>query len=448
MKAEDLYLQSPVWLQWLLIQWQGKRIARTRLGDDFRRELADFQASDPALPNAGQLRSFVEQAAKTPFWKERFAQYGFNINAGDIMAEIAKLPVITKQEVKDNATSIQNIQAGEKLIWHHTSGTTGSGLVFPQTARMEQQQWAVWWRYRMMHGLQPGTWNGWFGGRSIASVKQQRPPFYRINYPMKQLMFSAHHLKADTVHLYVEQLQKRRITWLHGYPSQISLLASLMKQAGLVRVLPDLKIITTGSENLLETQQNIIAEVLGAPVVQHYGLAEGASNISQHPDGSLRPDQDFAYTEFIPLNEENPELCRIIGTNYHNPAFPLLRYDTGDLARIRWENGVPVVLSIDGRQEDYITLPDGLKLGRLDHIFKKITEVREAQIYQPETGRVVLRIVKNAGYDAAGQEKMLLAETRKRLGNSIHIEIEYLDAIPRTKSGKLRFVISAVGSKQ
>jgi phenylacetate-CoA ligase len=295
-----------------------------------------------------------------------------------------------------------------------------------------------------MHGLQPGTWNGWFGGRSIASVKQQRPPFYRINYPMKQLMFSAHHLKADTVHLYVEQLQKRRITWLHGYPSQISLLASLMKQAGLIRVLPDLKIITTGSENLLETQQNIIAEVLGAPVVQHYGLAEGASNISQHPDGSLRPDQDFAYTEFIPLNEENPELCRIIGTNYHNPAFPLLRYDTGDLARIRWENGVPVVLSIDGRQEDYITLPDGLKLGRLDHIFKKITEVREAQIYQPETGRVVLRIVKNTGYDAAGQEKMLLAETRKRLGNSIHIEIEYLDAIPRTKSGKLRFVISAV----
>jgi len=247
MKAEDLYLKSPVWLQWLLIQWQGRRIARSRLGDAFRRELAFFQASEPARPNVGQLRFFVEQAAGTPFWKNRFAEFGFKTDAEDIIAEIAKLPVITKQEVKDNTASIQNIQAGEKLIWHHTSGTTGSGLVFPQTARMEQQQWAVWWRYRMMHGLQPGTWNGWFGGRSIAPVKQQRPPFYRINYPMKQVMFSAHHLKADTVHLYVEQLQKRKITWLHGYPSQISLLASLMKEAGLVHVLPDLQIITTGS---------------------------------------------------------------------------------------------------------------------------------------------------------------------------------------------------------
>jgi len=448
MKAEDLYLKSPVWLQQLLIQWQGRHIASTRLGDAFRRELAAFQASDPTRPDTAKISSFLKQAAQTAFWKSRFQQYKVNPYAEDVLAEITKLPIISKQEVKDNATAIHNFQSGEKLIWHHTSGTTGSGLIFPQTARMEQQQWAVWWRYRMMHGLQPGTWNGWFGGRSIASVKQQQPPFYRVNYPMKQLMFSAHHLKADTVQHYVEQLQKRRISWLHGYPSQISLLASLMKEAGFVRVLPDLKIITTGSENLLESQQNIIVEVLGVPVVQHYGLAEGASNISQHPDGILRPDQDFAYTEFIPVDADDPELCRIVGTNYHNPAFPLLRYDTGDLARVRWENDMQVVLSIDGRQEDYITLPNGLKLGRLDHIFKKITEVREAQIYQPEIGKVVLRIVKNQGYDASGQEKMLLAETRKRLGNNIQIDIEYLAEIPRTKSGKLRFVVSAVSSKQ
>ncbi len=446
MKAEDLYLKSPVWVQWLLIQLQGSHIARTRLGKVFRRELSDFIASDPDCPNTGKIRAFMIQAAATPFWKKRFEAYGVNLQAEDILSEIARLPIIAKQEVKDNAGDINNLLSGEKLIWHHTSGTTGSGLVFPQTALMEQQQWAVWWRYRMMHGLQPGTWNGWFGGRSIASVKQQHPPFYRVNYPMKQVMFSAHHLKKDTVALYVKQLQKRKITWLHGYPSQISLLASLMKEMGMVNVLPDLKVITTGSENLLGNQQDIITEVLGVPIVQHYGLAEGASNISQHPDGTLRPDQDFAYTEFVPVSADDPGLCRIIGTNYHNPAFPLIRYDTGDIARVRWDNGVPVVLSIDGRQEDYITLPDGLKLGRLDHIFKKLTEVREAQIYQPEINRIVLRIVKNDGYDASGQEKMLLAETRKRLGHNISIEIEYLADIPRTKSGKLRFVISEVSS--
>jgi phenylacetate-CoA ligase len=157
------------------------------------------------------------------------------------------------------------------------------------------------------------------------------------------------------------------------------------------------------------------------------------------------PDQDFAFTEFIPVDEQTPEVCRIVGTNYNNPAFPLIRYDTGDIAHIRWEkDGSPSILSIDGRQEDYITLPNGVKLGRLDHIFKDLTEVQEAQIYQPELGKVILRIVKGPNYDTINQEKSVISETRKRVGNDIKINIEYLDSIPKTKSGKLKFVISDI----
>ena len=442
---ENAYLRSPAILQKFLLNIQGYRIVKTRFNKQFYYWLNEYKQSNIQNVNQDKLYSFLQEANKTPFWKKRFSKFNVQIGKNNnLIREIQKLPIITKQEVKANTESITNNTIQDKTLSIHTSGTTGSGLVFPQTQEMENKQWAVWWRYRSWYGLSTKTWMGWFGGRSIASANQTKPPFWRVNYPMKQVMFSAHHLNENTVEFYFNTIKNRKLTWLHGYPSQLSLLAHLIKNKSLGK-LPDVKIITVGAENLLASQKNIIEEVFEAPVKQHYGLAEGVANISEHPDGRLIPDQDFAFTEFIPIDEKNPEICRIVGTNYNNIAFPLIRYDTGDIAHVKWsDNGTPTILSIDGRQEDYITLPNDVKLGRLDHIFKDLTEVQEAQIYQPELERVIIRIVKGPNYDKVNQEKSVISETRKRLGEEIEISIEYLEQIPKTKSGKLRFVISEI----
>jgi phenylacetate-CoA ligase len=445
MKLENIYLKSPVFIQQLLIQLQGFRIKRTRYNSNFRLLLNQYSKSNPYQIDSKQLYVFLKEAEKTPFWNGRFKFFNVNIcAANDLRLELQKLPILSKQEVKENLDSIVNINSNENISYGHTSGTTGSGLVFPSTLSMENKQWAVWWRYRKWHGIDLNTWMGWFGGRSIANINQTSPPFWRINYPMKEVMFSAHHLNEETVRYYVDEINTRQLSWLHGYPSQLSLLAHLIKRQNL-SLLPFIKIITVGAENLLVSQKMIIEEIFKAQVREHYGLAEGVGNISEHPDGSLIPDQDFCWMEFIQVDSENPSLCKIIGTNYNNTAFPLIRYDTGDRAQIIWQpDGSPKILSIDGRREDFITLPNGVKLGRLDHIFKDLTEVQEAQIYQLDVNNIVLRIVKGINYDKKKQEELLIRETKKRLGNYINISIEYIDHIPRTKSGKLRFVISDV----
>jgi len=185
--------------------------------------------------------------------------------------------------------------------------------------------------------------------------------------------------------------------------------------------------------------------VFGVKVYQHYGLAEGVANISQGVDGQFYIDRDFCLVELVPIDKTNPSECKIVGTNYNNLAFPLIRYDTGDIATVLWgEDNAPTILSIDGRQEDYITLPNGTKLGRLDHIFKDLTEVNEAQVYQPNKNKIILKIVKGPNYYNVNQEKALIKETRKRLGSEIEIDIQYYEKIQRTKSGKLRLVISEI----
>ena len=209
--------------------------------------------------------------------------------------------------------------------------------------------------------------------------------------------------------------------------------------------------ITIGAESLLPQQRQVIEQAFGVKVRQHYGQAESVANISECEYGNLHVDEDYSIVEFLPIGDGQ---YRIIGTSLINPAFLFLRYDTGDIATLQVEHPDEVgegtcqcrslgrlVKEIDGRKEDYVVLPNGAAVGRLDHIFKDLVNIREAQIYQRQQGQIELRIVKGTSYTDKDEQE-LLKETRKRIGDDMEIVVRYVDAIERTRAGKLRFVVS------
>ena len=101
---------------------------------------------------------------------------------------------------------------------------------------------------------------------------------------------------------------------------------------------------------------------------------------------------------------------------------------------------------IVGRTEDYVVTPDGRFVGRLDHLFKEAEKVRLAQIVQTNESMIEIRMVVDAGYSSA-DELEILREARSRLGNVIEIEFNYVKDIPRTRSGKFRFIVSEIDKK-
>jgi len=179
-------------------------------------------------------------------------------------------------------------------------------------------------------------------------------------------------------------------------------------------------------------------------------MAEAVANFSECEQGRLHVDEDFAAVEFVPLGDGRS--YRVVGTNFTNPATPLVRYDTGDIVSLL-DGSCPcgrpgrLVERVDGRQEDYVMLRDGARVGRMDHIFKDMVRVREAQIYQTRPGEIIYRVVRGSGYGPEDEQR-LLEETRLRLGDGASVRIEYVDEIPRTRSGKLRFVVSEIPGAQ
>jgi len=458
MNWESIYAKLPVPFQQTTVAVGGWLIKRQRYSTDYHRiyqevcnrerlseeELREYQEN--------RLQKVLRAAQESSFYYKRlFEKYSFDVEAPHLIERLKELPLLTKDEVKTHAEEILSCNILRKqLISCHTSGTTGSGMHFYETREAEQECWATWWRYRSWHGINPDTWCAYFGGRSIVPLRQQKPPYWRKNTPGRQLLFSAYHLSRQTAPAYVKVLKESNATWVHGYPSVLALLAGFILEDNLDSG-QAVRYVTIGAESLLPQQRQVIEQAFGVKVRQHYGQAESVANISECEYGNLHVDEDYSIVEFLPIGDGQ---YRIIGTSLINPAFLFLRYDTGDIATLQVEHPDEVgegtcqcrslgrlVKEIDGRKEDYVVLPNGAAVGRLDHIFKDLVNIREAQIYQRQQGQIELRIVKGQSYTDKDEQE-LLKETRKRVGDEMRIVVRYVGAIERTRAGKVRFVVS------
>ncbi len=454
MDREALYLRLPPAVQNWVITLEGWRIRRYRFNAEFHALLAEYRergawsAERTHAFRDQRLRDAIGHAAATmSHYRDLFRRLDMCPDDIHTLADLTRLPILTRAEVQGAASRLVSEAIPKRAtMMCHTSGSTGTGLHFPATWRAHREQWAVWWRCWMEHGLSLGTPCLQVAGRSVVPTAQQAPPFWRYNRAGRQILFSSYHLNERTARHYLEEMRRARAPWMHGYPSMISLLARYALELG---VKLDLRWVTLGAENVLPHQVETIRSAFGVEPIQHYGMAEAVANFSLCRRGNLHVDEDFAAVDFIPMGGDQ---YQIAGTNFSNPAFGLFRYDVGDIATVTGRTcdcgrSGRVVDRIDGRKEDFVITKRGARLGRLDHVFKDLTRVREAQIRQTEPGKVTIWIVKADGYGERDEEA-LHREVQKRVGDELLYDIAYTDTIPRTSTGKLRFVVSTVAEGQ
>ena len=449
----NIYGALPYFLQNWAISLVGWGVRRRRLGRNFSSLLKSYIERDSWARDRlrafrdERLREFVLSAvSEVPHYQALIRKMGMSPEEAASPEGFSSLPILSKQDVNSNPHQFNNPGVSKRgVLEQETSGTTGTALAFPVETDSHREQWAVWWRHRFRHGLSLDTWSGLFGGHPIVPQGHRNGRFWRINRPLKQVMFSNYHMSDTNLVLYLEEIRRRGLTWLHGYPSALALLAEAALRTGFE--LPELRWITTGAETLRDSQAEMMRLAFGIDAVEHYGLSEGVANISQCSEGNYHVDEDFSYVEFIP-HAEIAGVHRIVGTNLTNRAFPLLRYDTMDLVVVEEGGcgcGLPgrVVSKIIGREDDYVATPSGHRVGRLDHIFKGVEGIREAQIIQDSPSSLLFRIATAAGFDKVNED-LILTRTRQFLGTEMEVTLEYVDEIYRTSAGKLKFVVSKV----
>ena len=122
---------------------------------------------------------------------------------------------------------------------------------------------------------------------------------------------------------------------------------------------------------------------------------------------------------------------------------PLLRYEVGDTAEPATRLNRSVIrrlARINGRVDDYIELVDGRRIGRLDHVFKGVDDLAEAQIVQNTPDHCTIYIVVN-GVHSDVTESKIKENVLQRVGQDLSVSVERVPFIPRGKNGKFKNVI-------
>lgn len=461
-RLEQIYEATPIWMQNTLCSLAGADKVAKRYLYDFDHRLNAYEghlswsADRIAAFRDEEYVRFARSAVRTvPYYQRSFSERGLCASDLTSAQDVHELfPVLTKADVSRIASQLRSRNISQRHCTQiRTSGTTGHALRVPMTYGALRSQWAVAWRFWRHLGISKGTRCGWLAGRSIVPVTQGEPPYWRSNYFGRQTLFSSYHLSTTTAHHYGEHIKSTGLQWLHGYPSSLAQLAVNLLEIG-YSLKGDIAHVTVSSESLTSLQRQHIREAFGVTPRQYYGNSEGVANASECKYGRLHLDDDYAFVETAASGPDASAADRIIGTNFTNPAFPLVRYEIGDLGEIA-DVSCPcgrrgrVLDSLDGRIEDSVVLPGGVRVGRLDHIFKTAVNVKEAQIYQVSLDTIVIRVVPRRGFSRE-DEVQLVRAARRRLGFGVNISVLPVTHLPRSPNGKLRFVQSALttsGSK-
>ncbi|WP_195908687.1 phenylacetate--CoA ligase family protein [Novosphingobium sp. Gsoil 351] len=172
------------------------------------------------------------------------------------------------------------------------------------------------------------------------------------------------------------------------------------------------------------------------------------------------PDADgyhiMAETHIVEVIDDNGKPCapgewgRVLVTDLHNFATPLIRYAIGDYAMAgtpcACRRGLPRIERIMGRERNLVVTPDGARHWPLTGYskFHAIAPVRHYQLIQRDLETVEMRLVVAEPLSSA-QEAKLRALIQTSVGHPFDIRLTYFaDALPPDPSGKREEFVSLV----
>jgi phenylacetate-CoA ligase len=239
--------------------------------------------------------------------------------------------------------------------------------------------------------------------------------------------------------------------YLYGYVSMIAGLARYVQQHKLPPV-PGLRSVITTSEVLDDNSRAVIEDTFQVKVFNEYGCGEVGSIAHECEHGSMHLMADNVIAETDTSNSPDGSSGRLIITDLHNYAMPLIRYDIGDYGTLSDKpcacgRGLPVIERIHGRAYDIIRTADGasfhpeILMYIFEHLKAEGAAISQFQVIQKELDHLHVMLAGADDADISLQDRI-----SRRVHSDIHpkmrLSYEYVDSIAREASGKLRVIKS------
>jgi phenylacetate-CoA ligase len=387
-----------------------------------------------------------------PYYKELLNSMGANPGDFKKWDDFKKIPLLTKDIVRERQKDFipRNINY-KKLKYYTTGGSTGQPMGIFQSAELCNIELAFMYQQWRRVGFKDNAKKVILRGEPLGKHKFCHKAKFSNDW-----VLSSFHISRTNIKEYARILNQIRPDFLHVYPSSLFVLTKLLIESGLKLNFSPTAILC-GSEPIYNYQRELFEKTYNSKVYSWLGLAEGtiqAGECEHTTDYHVWP--QYSYVELLSDDGMNlvqkEQKGKIIGTSFNNYVFPLIRYESGDLAIYHADHcdsckrNFPILKDIIGRVQDEVYLVDGTLFPIGPAIFgiheKMWNQINRIQIVQEKKGEIIIKI------DTDQNRKMIFNfMTRiieRRLNDSLKYSFEFTKDIQTTNQGKHRFLIQKV----
>ncbi|MCA9078375.1 MAG: phenylacetate--CoA ligase family protein [Planctomycetaceae bacterium] len=401
----------------------------------------------------GQLRPLMQHAsARVPYYARLFREHDLDPDQLLSPKTWYRLPLLTRSLVQEAGSDLHSslLPEGHTPVSRQlTSGSTGSpveSLATPVTS--------LFWRAMT---VRDHRWHGRDFSGKLASIHYTgsgvaepphgltRPDWGTATRDIGQTGLGAVLSIFSTTAEQAAWLNECNPHYLVTYPSALKALAQHCEEQG--HHLTNLRNIRTFGEVLDPSVRELCRRVWNVSVADTYSTVETGFLALQCSDHEhLHVMSEDVLMEVLD-DDDRPcqpgETGRVVVTTLNNYAMPLLRYDIGDYAEVGEPcpcgRGLPVLKRVLGRSRNLFVLPGGDRVWPSLELSEETDlaqlPVRQYQIVQTSQELVEAFVVAHRSLTTE-EESIASRAIQRAVRHSIPVKFHYVEAIPRSPTGK------------
>ena len=380
-----------------------------------------------------KIRKLIKHAVKTTKYYKNFDE---NIRFED-------LPVVNKDTFRnyydDFLSETYKDASDNRVMW--TSGSTGTPFSMVQN------------KDKINHNTAGGIFISALGGYYIGMKEAFVRVWMRNVRKSKIQLFAENLIMMDSSVMddkslgeMISVIKKKNVKCLIGYSSALAEISKYIDEKQIDVSGCNMQAIIPISEALaVEARRNLERQFKCHVRAWYSNEENGVMGFQNIEDEGYYIDTESYYMEILKLDSDEPaetgELGRIVITDLFNYAFPVLRYDNGDLAiaekqekngRFRF-----YLKELYGRQSDIIYDCDGNPVTPVSTNMWNLKGVKQFRFIQEDVTRYTMCL--NGDRNLIDVDDVI-GRLKPFLGESAEINIEFVDEIPVLNSGKRKFL--------
>ena len=395
-------------------------------------------------------RELLASARSIPFYRDRLQAVSLEPEDLRSIGDLAALPPLERHELLEHG--VRGLRGpGPGGIVRTSSGSTGTPVQVLWGRTMRAWAAAVERRSLDWVGIPPGSrldyirgrparQRTWIAGRARAGMSNWR------------LVDASHVANAEERRALVDRLMRDPPTVLSGPAPCLYLLALAVLEDGRT---PGFQACLSHGSQLHEHYRRAIEAAFRCPVWERAGTVE--TGVIVHPcreASSLHMPAEVLYVEVVRADGSHAdagELGHVLVTTLRNPAMPLIRYRTGDVAvrrddRCSCGRTLPMLERMVGRAPDLLVTSDGSLIPPWDVVRSAVASAPEAvldlEVVQRENLGLDVRLVLRQGGQAVDAGRKVGDALDELVGIPGATTVEAVDSIPFSASGKRRHLVS------